>query len=150
MNRLIILFAFYSIGLSDSIACDCIPSLSLEEHYKQADIVFLAEIIEIQDTKIENFKSTLHYAIDSLYILKGGYSPILKITRTFKGEFKNPLIDNKYGYKTQWSMCEVFFRINQSYVVFGYFDENGIIITSICSPTKIATTHLLNELEELK
>ncbi len=77
----IILIAFFILGKSESFACECLPVLTLEDHYKQADIIFLAKIVEIKDSQVEGVKSTLYYRVDSLYFLEGGYSPIFEITK---------------------------------------------------------------------
>tara|TARA_B110000285_G_C14675115_1_gene402124 strand:- start:79 stop:516 length:438 start_codon:yes stop_codon:yes gene_type:complete len=136
------------IGLSflvtQVLACECIPTVNNTEQFKKADVVFYAKVISINDSEVENFKNTLHYAMDSLYTEQGGYQPILKVFKTYKGKMSSKEII----LKSNWRGCDVFFKRDSEYLIFGYIDDNGSIQTNICAGTDQVTDK--NELKKLK
>lgn len=108
---------------------------SFQEHVNSADIIFYGTVTSINDEKYENYENTLTYLLDSAsYPENYGYKPTFKIIEIFKGTFEIPLEHNSYEYKSRWSNCDRSFKKGYSYIVFGYFEENGEINTSICLP----------------
>ena len=147
MRRLIVILGL-TILTSDMFACECIPILTLEEHFKKADVVFYAKVKSINDRNVEGYRDTMHFIMDSLYTDKGGYHPTLLIKRTFKGKLK---VDSEIDIKSIWGLCDVFFKRDSEYVVFGYIDKDGQIQTSVCVPTTILTDkEFLRRIEKLK
>jgi hypothetical protein len=135
MKRLVILLGLILLT-TGTFACECLPILTLEQHFKRADIVFYAKVTAINDKEVSGFRDTMHFIMDSLYSAKGGYHPRLKILEIIKGNFKSDLItNNTLNYQSKWTLCDVFFKRDSEYIVFGNFDENGNFETSICSST---------------
>lgn len=138
------------IGLSFLVtevsACECSPTVTFEEQFKKADVVFYAKVISINDSEVENFKNTLYYAMDSLYIEQGGYHPTLRVLKTFKGKLGSKTIK----LKSKWAGCDVFFIRSKEYLVFGFISDNGDISTNICTGTdQVADKKKLKRLKEL-
>jgi hypothetical protein len=151
MRQLVLIFGLTILTI-DIFACECIPILTLEQHFKKADIVFYAKVISITDKRTEGYNETMHFMMDSLYTNKGGYHPELKILKTIKGNFKpGTLINKTYSFKSRWSLCDIFFKKDSEYIVFGYFDEHGNIQTSVCTPTTAVTDKkMIRRLEKMR
>ena len=149
-RKILTLLIVLSLRFTDVYGCECIPFRPFEEQYKMADIVFLAEVIEIADDQDVGFKNTLYYHIDSLYTDIGGYRPKFKVLNVYRGEFNEPIVDGEYQYKSSWSLCDVFFQRDKTYIVFGYFDENGYLTTNICTMTNIMNDEILKKLNSQK
>ena len=146
--RLLLIIFIIIINNSDLSACECIPVLTVEQHFQKADVVFYAKVTSINDKKIPGYKSTMHFLMDSLYADKAGYHPTLTIKNVYKGKI---LKKNEVSLKSNWSLCDVLFKKNAEYVVFGYYDENGQIRTSVCTPTFLVTNiNELTKIEKLK
>ncbi|NJN41810.1 MAG: hypothetical protein HC811_05835 [Flammeovirgaceae bacterium] len=111
---IVFILAFLS---TDNFACDCSP-WTLELHFNNADIIFYAKVTGINDDKREGYKESLHFILDPLYTLKGGYHPELKILETIKGEFKEDLIVNdRVDFNSRWTNCDIFFNRDARYVI---------------------------------
>lgn len=118
----------------NSYACECALGLSFEDYVEGADIIFYGTVVSINDDKYDGYKDMLNYDFDKEnYPEKYGFKPGFVILEIFKGEFKKPLENNIYEYKSDWSGCDRIFKKGYSYIVFGHFQENGEISTSICT-----------------
>lgn len=147
MRRLLILCGLILWTL-DVFSCECIPVISLEEHFKKADIVFYGKVKSINDSQIDGFRDNMNFMMDSLYTDRGGYHPTIEIKKVFKGKkYAKPQVD----IISNWSLCDVFFKKDSEYVVFGYFDQNEQIQTNICVPTSMVTDkEFLRRIEKMK
>jgi hypothetical protein len=96
----------------------------------------MQKVKSINDRKVEGFRDTMHFIMDSLYAEKGGYHPTMEVKKIFKGKMTS---DSKIDIKSNWGLCDVFFEKDSEYVVFGYFDKDGQIQTSVCTPTTLLT-----------
>jgi hypothetical protein len=124
------------------------PAMTLEQNFNKADIVFYAKVTSINDRQVEGFRDTMPFTMDSLYTDKGGYHPTLKIKKVYKGKI-NPRV--KVNIKSNWGLCDVFFKSDTDYIVFGYFDKDGRIQTSVCTATTDVTDkELLRLIEKMK
>lgn len=82
----------------------------------------------------------LNYHFDKEnYPDKYGYKPSFEILEVVKGKFKNQLKNGIYYYVADWSGCDRIFKKGYSYIVFGHFQDNGEISTSICTLGGIIT-----------
>jgi len=151
MKRLTVLFGLILLT-TDTFACECISILTLAEHFKKADIVFYAKVTAINDKEINGFRNTMNFIMDSSYSDKGGYQPRLKILEIIKGKFKSDIITNDIlNYQSKWTLCDVFFKSDSEYILFGNFDENGNFQTGICTLTTLVTdTELLKRLKGMR
>jgi hypothetical protein len=147
MKRLLIIFGL-TILTWDTLACECIPILTLEQQFKKADIVFYAKVQSINDRQVDGFRDTMHFTMDSLYTDKGGYHPTLKVKEVYKGKLEQ---DIELNIKSNWGLCDVYFKTDTDYIVFGYYDKDGLIQTSVCTPTTIVTDKsLIRQIKKLK
>lgn len=147
MRRLLILCGL-TLWALDLFACECIPVISLEEHFKKADIVFYGKVQSINDSQKYGYRDTMDFMMDSLYTDKGGYYATIEIKKVYKGKkYSKPQLDiNSIG-----SLCDVFFKKDSEYVVFGYVDQNEQIQTNICVPTTMVTDkEFLRRIEKMK
>jgi hypothetical protein len=150
MKKIYLLLILCFSSVTSSFGCECITRLTLEEQFKEADIVFYAKVVNINDSQIDGYRSTLGFILDSIYTKQGGYQPELMVFKVYKGQFKKPLINKKYQFNSGWSICDVYFRKDQEYIIFGYFDEKGDIQTNVCTPTGVvADKSLLTKISKL-
>ncbi|MBX2962111.1 MAG: hypothetical protein KF687_06330 [Cyclobacteriaceae bacterium] len=147
MRQLLIIFGL-TIITCDLLACECLPILTLEQQFKKADIVFYAKVQSLNDKNVKGFRETMHFTLDSLYTDKGGYHPTLRVKEVYKGKLEK---DIELNIKSNWGLCDVFFKTGTYYIVFGYFDKDGLIQTSICTPTTMVTDkQLIRQIKKLK
>lgn len=124
----------------NSYACECALGLSFEDYVESADIIFYGTVVSINDEKFDGYKDMLNYHFDKEnYPDKYGYKPGFEILEIFKGKFEKPLENGIYNYVADWSGCDRIFKKGYSYIVFGHFQDNGEISTSICTLGGIIT-----------
>ncbi len=114
---------------TDLLACDCQHTMSVKEAFEQASIVFYGRVEGVNDETVEGYTNTMHFAIDSLYTKKGGYFVNIKVKEVYKGKLSN---DVPVHIKGSWGLCDVFFKKNMEYIVFGYVMPDGQIQTNVC------------------
>mgnify|MGYP005834401079 CR=1 FL=1 len=132
MKKLLPLIIFlFSVS---SYACECALGLGFKDYVNSADIIFYGTVVSINDDKFEGYKDMLDYDLNKEnYPAKYGYKPGFEILEIFKGKFKKPLENGIYNYVADWMGCDRIFKKGYSYIVFGHFQENGEITTSICT-----------------
>ncbi len=114
----------------DAYACRCEIYSSIETHlkerYEASDFVILAKIESVKDslTKGDNIM-----AGEKDYWRHGGYNPVLKISKVYKGKIKADTIE----ITPNWSNCSQYFKKGDTYVIFGYINQKGEYTTSMCS-----------------
>ncbi|MCC9168992.1 hypothetical protein [Pontibacter harenae] len=120
---LLILIAF----ATESFACDC-GLMIMEESYRKADFVISGKVEYVKDKLNRNSR---YMKIDSTYWERGGYHAVLKVDKVYKGHMLSDTIE----IIPDWSNCDKYFKIGQTYVVFGYVDKESNYTTSNCSGT---------------
>lgn len=133
MKNLFLLWCF--LLTQSSFVCECITGKSFEEHVESVDVIFYGTVKTINDSTYEGFKHMMDFIFDpENYPENYGYKPTFEIIELYKGEFKTPLVENLYEYKSNWCNCDRAFKKGYSYIVFGHTREDGEINTSICVP----------------
>lgn len=129
MKRLILLL-FLTVGVTNSYACRCDMYVSLEtfmeERFAAADFVIAVKVEFVRDSVT---KGDYVMSSDPTYWREGGYNPVLKVGKVYKGELKTSSIE----ITPRWSNCSQYFKIGDTYIIFGYLDKEGQYTTNVCS-----------------
>lgn len=124
--------------------------MTMEQQVKQADVIFVAKVIEIKDLEYENIRSTLMFKVDSTYMENAGFNPILEVDTIYKGELNHPSYSTTIPYECNWSNCDILFEREKTYLIFAYLEPDGRIKTNVCTKTKQFTPEMVKELSKLE
>ncbi|NJX16862.1 hypothetical protein [Tamlana crocina] len=149
MKRKLILGIVLMLISIPSLACECkiIPLTNenkdnyqeqyLIEGFKEADFVFYGEVIELIDREIDGYSEIFGWENPNyLKELTQGHFPLFDLKKILKGE-NLTFTDNRIQIYQDWSNCDMTFKKNQKYVVFGFIDKEGKMRTSICEPNRL-------------
>ena len=87
------------------------------------------------DKSIDGYQNTI-YSLDDSYLSRGGSFPLLEVVKRYKGNRKKYFQKNEILIHQDWSTCDIFFKIDQYYLVFGFLDSEGNLKTHMCTATK--------------
>ena len=135
MNKIKLTLLLFMISLGSSWACECIiPSdYSLKDAVDGHPVIFLAEVVSIEDPKDPNFEWVGDLVFDSLYYKKRGYEPQFRIIEVLKGKVGKERKGDRLFFQSDFSTCSVSFQLGKTYLVFAYRDKSGTLGTSSCS-----------------
>jgi len=118
-----------------AFSCSCLKPEPIDTTFKEASIIFIGKVTEIVEDKLI-VNSGERYTINLFEILKE-----LK-----KGDGQNKTV----SIVTDNSSCAFFFEEGKTYVVFGYSDPSGIMVTNQCTRTVLLERLGKNDLSKLK
>lgn len=92
--------------------CDCDPFLSPSQAYDISSAVFIGEVLDIEEMQVS----------DNVY---------LTVKKEYKGELKDVVL-----MEIEYTSCYVPFEVGESYVVYAFQFEDGVLSTDFCARTK--------------
>ncbi|MBA9079411.1 hypothetical protein [Rufibacter quisquiliarum] len=130
MKKLILLTFLIVVIATDSITCKCgIYTTSLQaatqERYNSSDFVISAKVELVRDSLTKGN----YFMEPGPYWRKGGYNVVINVKKAYKGEIKT----DKIEITPSWSNCSQYFKIGDTYIIFGYINKKGEYTTDICS-----------------
>lgn len=134
----------------DPISCECpeLPSRNqltereydsvlIRQAYRNADVVFYAEVIGFENSTGSLFQASLS---DDSWDLppekRFGIHPTLRLIKPYKGS-KRFYKKEAINISQRWRLCDMYFNKYESYIFFGTLDKDGNVRTSICAPNRL-------------
>ncbi|WP_022824967.1 hypothetical protein [Hymenobacter norwichensis] len=104
-------------------ACSC-ATTTIQENFKKADYVVKGQVVSLADTvQMDLYSNPVRPPF------RYGYIPHLRVEKVLKGRIKRGKTIRVASYS---SMCDFYFGLGLSYVVFLFKDSKAGFTTSVC------------------